>query len=261
MNVYTELGDWRRQRRALDGLSLGFVPTMGALHAGHGALVAASVAANDQTVVSIYVNPTQFDQPRDLAAYPSDLGQDLALLEQWGVEHVLCPRYEDIYPDGFRYRVVETELSQRWCGAHRPGHFEGMLTVVLRLLNLVRPARAYFGEKDYQQLLLVRGMAEALFLDVEIVGCPTVREADGLALSSRNRRLDPDQRRLAAAFNRELKQAGSARQAERALEQQGFKVDYVDDYQGRRLAAVQLGEVRLIDNVPLATGTEHVHEH
>ena len=261
MKVHTALADWRLERRALDGARLGFVPTMGALHAGHRSLVNASLEADAVTVVSIYVNPTQFDRPEDLAAYPRDLEQDLALLEDWGAQHVLCPRYEDIYPDGFRYRVVESGLSERWCGAHRPGHFEGMLTVVLRLLNLVRPARAYFGEKDYQQLLLVRGMVEALFLDVDIVGCPIVREADGLAMSSRNRRLDPAQRSRAAALNRELRRAASAGEAAASLEQQGFKVEYVDDHQGRRLAAVQLGEVRLIDNVPLAADTEYAHDH
>jgi pantoate--beta-alanine ligase len=253
--VFTDMQAWRTQRRALGSASLGFVPTMGALHDGHGALVKASVAGNQHTAVSIYVNPTQFDQPADLAAYPVDTERDLALLEQWGADFVLLPRYADIYPDQYRYRVSEEQLSQKWCGAHRPGHFTGMLTVVLRLLGRVMPTRAYFGEKDYQQLLLVRGMVEAFGLDVQVIGCPVVREADGLAMSSRNRRLSAAQRQQAARLNQVLRTAATASAAQVALEAEGFEVDYVDDHRQddvkRRLAAVQLGPVRLIDNVPL----------
>lgn len=254
MKVFTDLAAWRAQRRALPSGSLGFVPTMGALHDGHGSLLKASVAGNTLSVASIYVNPTQFDRPDDLAAYPVDTGHDLALLEAWGADFVLMPRFEDIYPDQFRYRVSETELSGRWCGAHRPGHFTGMLTVVMRLLNMVAPTRAYFGQKDYQQLLLVRGMVEAFCMDVDIVGCPIVREADGLAMSSRNRRLSPEQRRVATGFNQALRSAANPAQAADRLRRQGFKVDYVEDHNGRRLGAVQLGEVRLIDNVELVAG-------
>lgn len=250
MKVFTELAAWRGFRESLHG-EIGFVPTMGALHDGHAALVCRAVAENHNATASIVVNPTQFDDPGDLAAYPQTLAEDLARLRELGVCAVLAPPASALYPDGYRYRVAERELSTRFCGAHRPGHFDGVLTVVMRLLNLVRPRRAYFGEKDWQQLRLVQGMAEAFFMDVEIVACHTEREADGLALSSRNRRLSPEQRRRAATFNRLLREPAAPAEAQRCLEQAGFVVDYVADFEGRRLAAVRLGDVRLIDNVEL----------
>jgi pantoate--beta-alanine ligase len=253
--VVRELPEWRAIRRTLDG-TLGLVPTMGALHEGHAALLRRARAENQRAAVSIYVNPTQFDQASDLAAYPSTLEADLALAGRLGVDFVLLPRYEEIYPDGYRFRVEETELSRALCGAHRPGHFTGVLTVVLKLLLLVRPTRAYFGEKDYQQLLLVRDMAGAFFLDTSIVACATVREADGLACSSRNARLDPDARRRAPELHRALRSAASDREVEATLRRAGFEVDYVLTTHGRRFAAARLlardGSVRLIDNVETA---------
>jgi pantoate--beta-alanine ligase len=256
MNVVEQIADWRAIRAQLSG-SVGFVPTMGALHAGHASLVARSRAENDVTVVSIYVNPTQFDQPGDLAAYPAPLDADLALLRSLGVDYVLLPSYADIYPDGFRFRVDETQLSRELCGAHRANHFTGVLTVVLKLLNLVRPARAYFGEKDYQQFVLVRDMAAAFFLDTDIVPCPIVRESDGLALSSRNVRLDAHARRLAPELYRMLRCAPDDAAAVAALQLQGLAVDYVETRHGRRFGAVRVpttgGSVRLIDNVEVAS--------
>jgi len=249
----TDISAWRIYRQELTGASLGFVPTMGALHAGHEALVKASVSQNDLTVASVFINPTQFDQAADLATYPQKLERDLDLLERNGVDAVLRPDYEQLYPDDFRYRVTEGDLSTRYCGQHRPGHFDGVLTVVMRLLNIVRPDRAYFGEKDYQQLQLVRGMVESFFMDVEIIACPTVRAADGLALSSRNQRLEPAQREVAPALYRALQDSSSPTQAARSLQQVGFDVEYVDDFKGRRLAAARLGEIRLIDNVAVET--------
>lgn len=254
MKQITDIPSWRRYRQKPKvGASLGFVPTMGALHAGHEALVKASVSQNDLTAVSIFINPTQFDKAADLAAYPQKLQRDLDLLESNGVDFVLLPDYEQLYPDNFRYRVTEGDLSTRFCGKHRPGHFDGVLTVVMRLLNIVRPDRAYFGEKDYQQLELVRDMVEAFFMDIEIVACPTVRAADGLALSSRNQRLEPAQRKVAPALHQALQNSAAPTQAVRSLEQAGFDVEYVDDFDGRRLAAVRLGEIRLIDNVAVET--------
>jgi pantoate--beta-alanine ligase len=229
----------------------GFVPTLGGLHDGHRSLIERSLADNSITAVSVFLNPAQFDQQADLEAYPAVLEQDLQRLDAWGVDHVLLPTAEAIYPDAYRYRVTENNLSRRFCGAHRPGHFDGVLTVVLRLLNLVRPSRAYFGEKDWQQLALVRGMVEAFFLDVEIVACPVVREASGLALSSRNARLDDEQRALAPELVRSLRLESSPGDAARRLQSLGFDVDYVEDHEGRRLAAASLGAVRLIDNIAL----------
>lgn len=248
---FTDIAAWRGYRLGLAGDSVGFVPTMGALHAGHQSLVDASLAENERTVVSIFVNPTQFDQAQDLAAYPQQLERDLAVLEKSGVDVALLPDYEGLYPDDFRYRVTEQDLATRFCGAHRPGHFEGVLTVVMRLFNIVRPTRAYFGEKDYQQLELVRGMVKAFFMDVEVVACPTVREADGLALSSRNQRLETEQRALAPGLYQALQNNGKPSEVSRALEQAGFDVEYVEDFEGRRLAAARLGEIRLIDNIAL----------
>lgn len=252
MRVHHSLQAWREARSELDraGHSLGFVPTMGALHSGHRALLARARADNDRVVLSIFVNPTQFNDPKDLAAYPRTLEQDLNLARGL-VDDVIVPSPEELYPDNYRYRVTEGDLSLQLEGAHRPGHFDGVLTVVLKLLNVVRAHRAYFGEKDWQQLQLVRGMVDALLLPLEIVPCPTQREPDGLALSSRNRRLSPAGRALAPTFARLLRKSPTAAAAAEALQAAGFGVDYVEDYLGVRLGAVRVEGVRLIDNVRL----------
>ena len=170
-----------------------------------------------------------------------------------GCDLVFLPRAEEIYRDGYRYRVTENSLSLQLEGASRPGHFDGVLTVVLKLLLLARPDRAYFGEKDYQQLELVEGLVHAFFLDTRIVRCPTLRESDGLAMSSRNRLLTPADRARAPALHRVLARSVAERlppaETADALAREGFDVDYVADRDGRRLAAVRLGNVRLIDNV------------
>lgn len=246
------LDTWRQLRSELDAeQSVGFVPTMGALHHGHAALLERSVRENDITVLSVFVNPTQFDQQDDLTHYPRTLEADRRMAESLGVDYLLVPLGPEMYPDGYTFKVTETVLSQELEGAHRTGHFDGVLTVVLKLLGLVRPRRAYFGEKDFQQLELVRDMAAAFFLDVQIVGCPTVREIDGLAASSRNSRLTGPERQRASTFPRLLGSPGPVEDIARQLESHGFRVDYVDEARGRRLGAVHLGEVRLIDNVPL----------
>ncbi len=243
----------------LDGKMIGFVPTMGALHEGHLSLIRRARAENDVVLLSIFVNPTQFDNPEDLKKYPSTLSQDIELAGANGCDHIITPNREVIYPDGYRYRVSETEFSKMLCGAHRPGHFDGVLTVVLKLFNIAKATRAYFGEKDFQQLELVREMTRALFLDLKVVGCPTLREADGLAMSSRNVRLSPSDRERAPLFPKILRESladGESPGAARLkLEQLGFRVDYVEDHnlgtarERRRFGAVFLGPVRLIDNV------------
>ncbi len=252
MRIFHSISEWRQARAGGDytGRAVGFVPTMGALHAGHRALLERARAENDRVVLSIFVNPTQFNDPADLARYPRTFAADLALAEGLA-DDVLAPLPVELYPDDYRYRVTETELSRRWEGAHRPGHFDGVLTVVLKLLNLVRPDRSYFGEKDWQQLHLVRRMVEALFMPGEIVACATVRDFDGLALSSRNRLLSGSARRHASIFPLVLRAAPNAASATGELHAAGFKVDYVADHQGVRLGAVQLENVRLIDNVRL----------
>ena len=253
MRVLENPSAWRHERRAQIGAgwTLGFVPTMGGLHEGHLSLVRRSLAENDRTLVSIFVNPTQFDDPSDLAAYPRTLDSDLTMLRDVGTDFVLVPREMQLYPDRFRYRVTETEFSKGMEGAHRPGHFDGVLTVVLKLLQIASAERAYFGEKDWQQLSLVRGMADAFFLSTAIVACPTVRESDGLALSSRNRRLSSSDRQKAPHFYEALSTSPTPDAASCVLRAAGFGVDYIEERDGRRLGAVRLADVRLIDNVPL----------
>ncbi len=251
MKVFTSVEQWRTFRSALNTGSVGFVPTMGALHPGHLSLLDASLQNNELSVVSLFVNPGQFNDRDDLETYPKDPLDDLALLEENGADVVFMPDAAQIYADDYRFRVTEGEFSRQLCGASRPGHFDGVLTVVMRLLNLVLPRNAYFGEKDYQQLQLIRGMTEAFFMDINIVACPTVREPDGLAMSSRNRRLDAGQRQRAAYLYATLKQCRSALQAEQTLTKQGFDVDYVRDVGRRRFAAARLGNTRLIDNVEI----------
>ena len=252
METITHLKDWRALRASPDWATstIGLVPTMGALHAGHLSLLGRARAENQRVVLTIFVNPTQFNDPNDLDSYPRTLEDDIALAQPH-VDAVFAPTTEEFYREGYRYRVTESELSRRWEGAHRPGHFDGVLTVVLKLFNAVQPQRAYFGEKDWQQLQLVRGMVEAFLLPVEIVACPTVRDADGLALSSRNRQLSQLGRAHAAEFPRALRNARDAASAAANLKVRGFEVDYVEDHAGMRLGAVRIDGVRLIDSVRL----------
>ena len=247
------VAEWRTQLAAhrAAGRSVGFVPTMGALHDGHLSLCRAARAdGHDVVLVSVFVNPTQFDEAQDFAAYPRTLDKDAATLGSVGVDVIFAPSVEEMYPNGTRYAVVENELSRELCGAFRPGHFSGMLTVVLKLLQIAGADSAYFGEKDYQQLLLVRGLCDAFFIPTRIVEGSTVREPDGLAMSSRNARLSPAQRALAPQFHAILVAATSPGEAHEQLASAGFAVDYVEDRKGRRFGAVRLGHTRLIDNVP-----------
>jgi pantoate--beta-alanine ligase len=222
---------------------------MGALHRGHASLVERCRAENEVVVVSIFVNPTQFNDPNDLERYPRTLDGDLALLESLGVDDVLAPPTADFYPHGYRYRVEPTSGTAIMEAAHRPGFLQGVMTIVMKLLNLVQPRRAYFGEKDFQQLRTVTEMVEEFLIPTEIVACPTVRAASGLAESSRNARLSPAGREKAAALYRALVQGRGPADAQRVLEAEGFHVEYVEEHWGRRFAAVFLEGVRLIDNV------------
>jgi pantoate--beta-alanine ligase len=217
-----DLQDYADAERAA-GRRIALVPTMGALHAGHLTLVDEGRRRADRVVVSIFVNPTQFNDPKDLAAYPRTLEADLAACEKGGVDVVFAPEAPELYPDGAQTFVELTELAKPLCGRSRPGHFRGVATVVTKLLCAAKPHVAVFGEKDWQQLAVIRRLVRDLRLDVEIAGVPTVREADGLALSSRNRRLDPEARRQALVIARALDAAESAvrageRDAARLLE-------------------------------------------
>jgi pantoate--beta-alanine ligase len=251
MNIVTQLNEWQNIRRTLDGKTIGFIPTMGCLHAGHLDLCKRSIAENDITIVSIFVNPAQFNDQNDFNKYPRTQENDAALLQQIGVDYLLEPAASAMYPDQYQIQVTETEVSTQLEGEHRPGHFNGMLTVVLKLLNLTQATRAYFGEKDFQQLMLVKKMVAALFLPVQIISCDTVRAADGLALSSRNTRLSPTHRQQAAQFPALLNEKDSCANIAEKLTSLGFRVDYIVEKWQRRLGAVWLGDVRLIDNIPI----------
>ena len=249
--VFRDIAAARRRLRevAKGGHSIGFTPTMGALHDGHLSLIERARTENDCVVVSIFINPTQYDDPADLEAYPRTFEADLRKVESVGADVVVFPTSEAVYHDDYRFRVTESVASRELEGAYRTGHFDGVLTVVLKLLAIVRPDRAYFGEKDWQQYVLVRDMAAAFFLDTEIVPCPVVREPDGLAMSSRNVLLSEDERRLAPEFHRVLSGGKAPGATREALERAGFGVDYVERWEDRVLGAVRLGKVRLIDNV------------
>jgi len=253
--------------------ALGLVPTMGALHAGHGALVAASVASGAATIASIFVNPLQFGPTEDLTRYPRDEAGDLAKLQAWGCDLVWLPGVETMYPADGATTIVPAGPAEGWEGAARPGHFRGVATVVAKLFGQVGAQTVFFGEKDWQQLQVVRRMVADLHLPVAVIGVPTVREPDGLALSSRNRYLTTAERARAPTLHRALTRAATtlARGAaaasvlttgRAALERDGFAVDYLALVDGmslraidavrpgaRLIVAARLGAVRLIDNI------------
>jgi pantoate--beta-alanine ligase len=231
--------------------SVGLVPTMGAFHEGHLALFRAARAENDVVVASLFVNPAQFAANEDLAAYPRDEERDAAVAEEAGVDVLFAPDAGELYPPGFQTWVEVEELGSRLEGEHRPGHFRGVATICLKLFNIVHPDRAYFGQKDAQQVAVVKRMVRDLDLEVQIRVLPTVRGPDGLALSSRNAYLTPEERELALTLPRALATKDAA-QARARLN--GLDVDYVEvaDFEPRVLAAaVRVGKTRLIDNVIL----------
>lgn len=260
---------WRKE-----GLSVGLVPTMGFLHEGHQSLIARSVADNDRTVVSVFVNPIQFGPSEDLEAYPRDLNHDMAAVEAMGGDLIFNPEPSEMYPDHFTTFVDTTETTELLCGARRAGHFRGVCTVVSKLFNIVGPDRAYFGQKDAQQLATVRRFVRDLNFDLEIIACPIVREADGLAKSSRNTYLGAEERRAALILSKSLKLGQTAvENGERnasaiikiisdSLQTEPLaRVDYVEvvdlnnvqrveTIEGETLVAiaVYIGKTRLIDN-------------
>lgn len=260
---------WRKE-----GLSVGLVPTMGFLHEGHQSLIAKSVADNDRTVVSVFVNPIQFGPSEDLEAYPRDLNHDMAAVEAMGGDLIFNPDPSEMYPPHFTTFVDTTETTELLCGARRTGHFRGVCTVVSKLFNIVGPDRAYFGQKDAQQLATVRRFVRDLNFDLEIIACPIVREADGLAKSSRNTYLSAEERRAALILSKSLKLGQTAvengeRRASAIIKiisdnlqtEPLARVDYVEvvdlnnvqrveTIEGETLVAiaVYIGKTRLIDN-------------
>ena len=235
---------------------VGLVPTMGALHAGHTALFRAARSASDVLVASVFVNPVQFSEGGDLAAYPRNLERDLAAAEAEGVDVVFAPRAEEMYPPGFATWVVPEGAAVGLESEHRPGHFRGVATVCLKLFNIVRPQFAWFGRKDAQQVAVLKQLVRDLNVPVEIRVVGTVRDDDGLALSSRNARLSPAEREQARAIRRAL-ETGDEAQARAVLAAAGVEPEYiaVADLDGPTLAiAARVGSTRLIDNVPLGEG-------
>lgn len=284
MQIIRQLTALRERTKLIraGGESIALVPTMGALHAGHMSLVETAKRQADKVVVSIFVNPRQFGPNEDLARYPRPEEEDARLLAEAGAALLWMPPVEEVYPQGFATNVSVARLGDGLCGASRPGHFDGVATVVAKLFNQVRPDIAVFGEKDWQQLAIIRRMALDLDMDLEIVGAPTERDADGLALSSRNAYLSPEQRERAVALPRALEAAvaaihGGARAADALADARaqilaaGFdSVDYVSlvdaasleplaelDREGRILGAARMGTTRLIDNFPAPPKNRH----
>ena len=232
--------------------SVGLVPTMGAFHAGHLALFEAARQENDVVVASLFVNPAQFGEREDLERYPRDEERDAELAEEAGVDVLFTPSPEEMYPEGYATWVDVGELGRKLEGEFRPGHFRGVATVCLKLFNIVRPDRAYFGQKDAQQAAVMKQLVRDLNLDLEIRVVPTVRDDDGLALSSRNAYLSPEERETALALPRALATGDLGRARELLA---GLDIDYVEEanFNGQRVlaAAVRVGKTRLIDNVVL----------
>jgi pantoate--beta-alanine ligase len=230
---------------------IGLVPTMGAFHEGHLALIRAARAECETVVVSVFVNPAQFGAGEDFERYPRDEARDATLAEEAGADIVFAPSAEELYPPGYQTWIEVAELGAILEGVHRPGHFRGVATICCKLFNVVRPERAYFGQKDAQQVAVVRRMVRDLSMDVDIRVVETVRDPDGLALSSRNAYLSPDERERALALPRALA-TGDPAKARELLN--GLEVDYLEvaDFEPRVLAgAVRVGKTRLIDNVVL----------
>jgi len=254
VNVVQTIEETRLALEPSRGGSIGLVPTMGSLHEGHIALLRSARAENETVVMSLFVNPAQFGDASDLAKYPRDEERDLELAREAGADLVFAPSVDEMYPPGFQTWVDVTELGAILEGRFRPGHFRGVATIVLKLLNIVRPTRVYFGQKDAQQVEVIRRLAADLAVEVELRIVPTVRDADGLALSSRNARLTAEERAAALALPRALTTRDRAAALAELASSNGLEVDYVEvvDFDPPVLAgAVRVGSTRLIDNVPL----------
>jgi len=279
MEVITKINEMRTRVLSVKDRkrSIGFVPTMGALHDGHISLIRSAREENDELVVSIYLNPTQFDNSDDFDKYPRQLNKDIEIIRKENADVIFTPCTEEMYPDGFCTHVTQGKLTDALCGGVRPGHFNGVTTIVTKLFNIIDPDRAYFGQKDYQQSAIIKRLVADMNMDVDIRVCPTVREEDGLALSSRNKRLSLEDRKDALCIHGSLQKAGAmfasnVRDAKDIVEEmtsvikktKQARIDYIsivnadtlEDLSfinGRALAAVAvwIGNTRLIDNTIL----------
>ena len=252
MKLFKQIHEWVSFRNRLkDSSNIGFVPTMGCLHKGHISLINRSIKENKYTVVSIFLNPTQFDNRNDFIRYPIDINNDLEILKNIGVQYVILPKEKEIYKNSYSYRISEHNYSLKMEGKLRKGHFEGVLTVVMKLLNMVNPHNAYFGEKDFQQYELIKNMCNSFFMNINIISCRTIRENDGLACSSRNLLLKESERIIAPKFYQTLISKKDIDEMIEDLENYGFIVDYIEKVNDRIFGAVRLGKIRLLDNEKL----------
>ncbi len=279
MEIIATVKEMQRRSEQLrrEGKKIAFVPTMGYLHKGHLSLMHEGRKRGDVLVISIFVNPTQFGPGEDYDQYPRDMKRDLALVQGVGVDICFTPPAQEMYPDRFQTAVEVEQVTRNLCGISRPGHFRGVTTVVAKLFNIVKPHLAFFGQKDYQQLIAIKRMAEDLNMDIEVIGTPTVRENDGLAMSSRNTYLNPQQRKEATSLSRALRKGEELfRQGERSAavilnhvrgiieEGKSAAIDYakicdahtledIEEIKGEALiaVAVKIGKTRLIDNIIL----------
>ncbi len=279
MEVITKINEMRAKVLSVKDRkkSIGFVPTMGAIHGGHISLMRSARSENDELIVSIFLNPTQFDNSDDFDNYPRQLNQDIELIRKENVDVIFSPGTEEMYPDGYCTNVRQDRITDALCGRVRPGHFNGVTTIVTKLFNIIKPDRAYFGQKDYQQSAVIERLVRDLNMDIDIQVCPTVREADGLALSSRNKRLNLEERQNALSIYGSLLKARSMfasniRDAKEIIEEMTSvikktnhtKIDYISIVNVRTLedlslinekalaaVAVWIGNTRLIDNTIL----------
>lgn len=249
MKIFTDIKAWIafNQTRPMEE-TLGFVPTMGHLHPGHASLMKRSQAEHARTLVSIFVNPTQFNRRDDYEHYPRTLEDDLAYLEHLKIDYCLLPKEEALYHDHYQYQVHETSHPTQLEGRYRPGHVTGMLTVVLKLLQIAQAKTAYFGEKDYEQWSYITGMARAFFIPTDIQCCPTQREQSGLAYSSRNHRLSPEGRKRAETFAAIFLHTKDQTTLRTRLTEAEIELEYLEDVNDRRFIAIYIEGIRLIDN-------------
>ncbi len=276
MHIFTKISDVKSFLNDYKNINTGFVPTMGALHQGHAALIQKSVSENALTITSIFVNPTQFNNSNDFDKYPITLDKDIEILKQKKCDVLFLPSVQEMYPSGLKTLDIQLgSIAQVMEGAYRPGHFEGVITIVDALFGIIKPNRAYFGEKDFQQLAIIKYMSSGLYPDIEIIGCPTIREQDGLAMSSRNMRLSNEQRQNASLLYNVLMECVNNfqilsvqelenRAKQRITDHVMFSLDYFTIANSETLQPVQnksekvrafvaayMGDVRLIDNMPL----------
>lgn len=248
-----DLAEWKKLRRSLaPSRRIGFVPTMGNLHQGHASLLQRARDENDISILSIFVNQTQFNNANDYAQYPKTIQQDIEIATSIGTDYILIPYHHDIYNDDYTYQInCADEYAKQLEGEMRPGHFTGMLTVVLKLLQLTKPTHLYLGKKDYQQLTLIKKMIDAFFIDTTIVACDIVREPSLLACSSRNQRLNKKQRQIADTFAHIFQQDISTDNMKKQLKKLPVEIDYLSPYDNRLYAAITIDGIRLIDNKPI----------